>query len=148
MESKLEQEVMQFRQFNRFYTNIMGYIGRHVLETEFSLPEGRLLHELGKNAPCTMKSISDELQMDAGYLSRIIKKFESMGLLTKMRSEKDGRAQVLTLTEAGRKCVDEVNRASSAQIEKLLEPVPEEAREVLLRDMAEIEALLSSGKGL
>jgi len=148
MDKKLEKEIMQFRQFNRFYTNIMGYIGRHVLETEFSLPEGRLLHELGKNEPCTMKSLSDDLKMDAGYLSRIIKKFEIMGLLTKVRSESDGRSYMLTLTDAGRKCVDEVNTASSAQIEKLLEPISEEGRKLLLRDMAEIEELLSSGKGI
>ena len=136
-------DIAAVRRFNRCYTNIMGYIDRHVLETEFTLPEGRLLHEIGKASPCTLMDLSGILRMDTGYLSRIIKKFESLGLLYKKRSETDGRVQELYLTEKGRSCVNAVNEASSAQIAKLLEPLSEEERKRLLTSMAEIEKLLS-----
>ena len=142
-DNDLASDIAAFRKFNRCYTNIMGYIDRHVLETEFTLPEGRLLHEIGKTSPCTLKDLSQTLRMDTGYLSRIIKKFESLGLLYKQRSESDGRAQELFLTDKGRSCVDAVNEASSAQIAKLLEPLSADERKQLLSSMAEIEKLLN-----
>ncbi len=142
MENKLQSEIAAFRQFNRCYTNIMGYIDRHVLETEFTLPEGRLLHEIGKNEGCTLKDLSEKLCMDTGYLSRLIKKFETLGILYKQRSAADGRAQELYLTECGRSCVDAVNEASSAQIARLLEPLSEEERSRLVEAMKTVETLL------
>ena len=142
-DDKLQRDIEAFRSFNRCYTNTMGYIDRHVLETEFTLPEGRLLHEIGKNEGCTQKDLSESLGMDTGYLSRLLKKFEGLGLLRRQRSMSDGRAQELFLTEKGRERADAVNEVSSLQIVRLLEPLSEEERETLVRDMRELEEILT-----
>ena len=76
MNMKLKTEISLIRSFNRFYTNILGLIDQHILKSEFSLSEVRVLHEIEKTENCTSKMLSDTLYMDMGYLSRIIRKFE------------------------------------------------------------------------
>jgi DNA-binding MarR family transcriptional regulator len=143
MDRITQEQIENVRRFNRVYTNVMGYIDRHVLETEYTLSEGRLLHEIGKVAPCTLKRLSDTLRMDPGYLSRIVKKFETEGLLEKKRSAEDGRAVLLCLTKRGNEAVDAVNKASSLQIEQLLRKLGEEERTEFLSAMRTVERILN-----
>ncbi|MDO5147295.1 MAG: helix-turn-helix domain-containing GNAT family N-acetyltransferase [Eubacteriales bacterium] len=148
MNLKLATEVALIRSFNRFYTNILGLIDQHILKSEFSLSEVRVLHEIEKTPDCTSKVLSDILSMDAGYLSRIIRKFEKTGFIKREQSESDGRAYNLYITEAGRKRMTELNRASSKQIAEFLKPLPETDRSFLVRNMTEIETILTEGKSI
>lgn len=148
MDIKTKEEVAVIRNFNRYYTNILGLIDQHILKSEFSLSEVRVLHEIEKTENCTSKMLSDTLTMDEGYLSRIIKKFEKCGFLYKEKSSEDGRAYNLYITEAGRKRMTELNNASSAQIAELIKPLSERERSLLVSKMTWIETILTGGKNI
>lgn len=146
MDMKTKTEIGVIRNFNRFYTNILGLIDQHILKSEFSLSEVRVLHEIEKTENCTSKMLSETLMMDEGYLSRIIKKFEKRGFLRREQSKEDKRAYNLYITDTGRKRMNELNNASSSQIADLIRPLTERERTLLASKMTWIETILSDGK--
>lgn len=148
MNMKMKTEIGLIRSFNRFYTNILGLVDQHLLKSEFSLSEVRILHEIEKREYCTSKALADMLSMDTGYLSRIIKKFEGLGFINKERSSDDGRAYNLYITNAGRERMTELNNASSGQIATILSPLPEIDRTHLVGNMTTVETLLTNGNNI
>lgn len=50
-----------------------------------------------------VKELGECLYLDSGTLTPLLKKLESKGLLTRMRSEKDERNLVVTITDEGEK---------------------------------------------
>ncbi|NBI82801.1 GNAT family N-acetyltransferase [Clostridiaceae bacterium] len=143
-----QEQISKIRQFNRYYTNLLGVLDRHFLAGSLPLPEVRVLHEIGRTPGCTSKTLSSQLQMDAGYFSRILKRLETSGFLEKSPSPEDGRAQCLALTPAGRAQWEAYNRRSNEQIEQLLRPLPPSRRAALVCNMSSIETALTCGKGL
>src|SRR6266436_3101781 len=95
-------DVAVFRRFNRMYTRFIGTLNEGLLNSEYSLAEARVLYELATRAAPKAREIAEELGMDAGYLSRLLGKFERDGLLKRKASEQDGRYAELTLTARGR----------------------------------------------
>ena len=89
------------RAFNRFYTKQIGVLGDHYLETDFSLTDLRVLYELAHRERPTAAELGRELGLDAGYLSRILRRFETKGWLARVPSPADARQSLLKLTEAG-----------------------------------------------
>ena len=130
------------RHFNRFYTRQLGLLEEGLLKTEFALTEARILYELAHRDGLAAADLSRELGLDPGYLSRIIKKFESQGWVSRETSEADARQAILTLTDAGRTAFQPVNRASQDQVAALLQPMDPDDVSDLLRAMRTIEALL------
>lgn len=143
-----QEQISIIRRFNRYYTNLLGVLDRHFLDGGLPLPEVRVLHEIGRTPGCTSKSLSAQLQMDAGYFSRILKRLESYGFLERSPAPSDGRAQCLALTPAGKTQWEEYNRLSDAQIEQLLRPLTPGRRAALVRDMSSVETALTCGEGL
>ncbi len=93
--------ISDIRGFNRFYTNILGLLDKHILESDFSLTEGRILFELQEIGPSMANTLSQRLNIDKSYLSRILAKFEMNGLIEKEVSGDDSRAYVIRLSEKG-----------------------------------------------
>ena len=101
---KREQEVIEkIRSFNRFYTDIIGLLDKHFLDSPFSLTEGRVLYEVRHTEDCTAKKIRENISIDEGYLSRILNTFTKKGLITKSLSSDDKRLHIIKLTEKGQK---------------------------------------------
>ncbi|PJI08155.1 MULTISPECIES: bifunctional helix-turn-helix transcriptional regulator/GNAT family N-acetyltransferase [Clostridium] len=148
MNKNLKNKVSVIRGFNRYYTNILGLLDQYILESDLSLSEVRVLHEIGKTEKCTSKMLVDILCMDAGYLSRILKKFHKMGLLRKEKSSEDGRAQYLYLTSDGKERMDDLNNSSDEQIAKIIKPLTEIDKNFLVHNMVSIETILSNGKNI
>lgn len=146
MLQKTQNQVSIIRKFNRYYTNILGLLDQHILESDLSLSEVRVLHEIEKSPKCTSKMLSDILCMNAGYLSRMLKRFESMGLLEKEPSPEDGRANYLRLTERGKEKMNLLNRRSDEQITDMIKPLSDTNKEELVRNMTVIETILTDGK--
>jgi DNA-binding MarR family transcriptional regulator len=141
-----EKHIAEVRAFNRFYTGIIGLLDRHILNSRYSLPEVRVLYELYHHENTTASEIISSLQMDKGYLSRILQQFAKKKLLAKKISAADGRAVHLVLTPTGKKEFENLNRESDKQIQEILEKLPPADCEKLIIHMAEIRSLLAQKK--
>jgi DNA-binding MarR family transcriptional regulator/GNAT superfamily N-acetyltransferase len=139
-------QIERFRAFNRFHTGLVGALNEHLLESRFTLTEARVLFELGRAGPLEVVELRRLTGLDAGYLSRILASFEQAGLVTRRRSEGDGRRVVVELATPGRSAYEELNDRSAVENALLLDRLAPPDRERLLLATGEIEALLSSRK--
>jgi DNA-binding MarR family transcriptional regulator len=138
-----DQELInQIRSFNRFYTNIIGLLDQHFLDSPFSLTEGRVLYEICNTEECSAKKIRERILIDEGYLSRILDSFSKRGLIKKTPSLKDGRLRIIVPTEKGKREFEALNENSNRLISQLVERLSETERADLLNKMEGIRALL------
>ena len=94
-------DVAAIRRFNRFYTRQLGLLAESMLASPYSLSEARVLYELAHRPDATASDLIRELGLDAGYLSRMLKKFEDQGLIRRAPAEDDARRAVIALTAKG-----------------------------------------------
>ena len=130
------------RRFNRLYTKQIGVLNEGLLNSAYSLTEVRVLYELANGGSTTATALGNELGLDAGYLSRILRKFQDKKLIERTPSEADARNMLLTLTEKGRREFAPLNAASDAEVETLLAKLTAEEQRQLLGSMQRIERLL------
>src|SRR5690242_21639893 len=97
-----QELIDRIRSFNRFYTNIIGLLDQHFLDSPFSLTEGRVLYEICNTEDCSAKKIREKILIDEGYLSRILDGFSKRGLIKKTPSSIDGRLRMIIPTEKGK----------------------------------------------
>jgi DNA-binding MarR family transcriptional regulator/N-acetylglutamate synthase-like GNAT family acetyltransferase len=142
MQATLPHSAGRVRHFNRFYTRQIGLFDRALPGSGFSLAEARVLYELAHGDGLTASDFVWKFGMDGGYLSRMLRGFESQGLLERRTSPKDRRISHLVLTKKGRATFATLDRISQEAVEKLLGPLPEPQQGRLLAAMQEIEAVL------
>lgn len=130
------------RRFNRFYTQRIGVLEEGLLKSPFTLAEARVLYELANRTDPTAAALGRDLGLDAGYLSRILRRFSARGLLAKLPSRRDGRESLLRLTERGRAAFEPLDAGSRAEIGALLAPLGEDGQRRLVEAMRVIEDLL------
>jgi DNA-binding MarR family transcriptional regulator/GNAT superfamily N-acetyltransferase len=135
--------VAAVRAFNRFYTNMIGLLRGKYLDTPYSLTEARVLFELAQRDASEVTDLRRAVDIDAGYLSRILARFSSGGLITRQRSAADGRRQVITLTGNGRSVVAGLDARSAAETRDMLAAVHGDDRRRLLDAMHVITDVLS-----
>lgn len=135
--------INRIRSFNRFYTNIIGLLDRHFLDTPFSLTEGRVLYEISHIEGCTAKKIRSNIDIDEGYLSRIIDKFIQTGLVKKTHAEEDRRLHIILLTEKGQREFSKLNENSNKTISQMIEKLSEQECAKLVEMMERIRMLLT-----
>jgi DNA-binding MarR family transcriptional regulator/GNAT superfamily N-acetyltransferase len=135
--------VAAVRGFNRFYTNVIGLLRGKYLDTPYSLTEARLLFELAQRDASEVTDLRRVVDIDAGYLSRILARFEADGLITRQRSAADGRRQVIQLTGAGRSVVAGLDARSAEQTRDMLAAVCDHDRRRLLEAMRVITETLT-----
>lgn len=139
----MEKDTLQIvREFNRFFAANLNVFDRYALGTAYSLVEGRIVGEIGRDEGCTAIRIAETLKMDKSYLSRILRKLESDGLISKMVSAEDNRKKLLHLTPKGRELFEELERLSDKQAEKMLSGLGSEQVEQILNSMRFIQTLL------
>jgi DNA-binding MarR family transcriptional regulator/GNAT superfamily N-acetyltransferase len=131
------------RRFNRFWTRQIGVLREGYLESPFSLTEVRVLYELAHREETTASELGEELGLDAGYLSRLLRGFEKHGLIHKRLSEADGRRRLLRLTERGREVFAPLDARSRNDIGAMLGGISIAGQERLVGAMRTIEELLS-----
>ncbi|MEN3284617.1 MAG: hypothetical protein V7607_5757 [Solirubrobacteraceae bacterium] len=134
--------VAAVRAFNRFYTGRIGVLGDGFLRTQHSLTEARVLYELGDREVVEVADLRRDLEIDAGYLSRLLSRLEEQALVTRERSQDDGRRQRVRLTDDGAAAFAELDRRSAAEIGELLDGLGEERRGRLVAAMQVIAGLL------
>ncbi|RAO78173.1 bifunctional helix-turn-helix transcriptional regulator/GNAT family N-acetyltransferase [Dyella jiangningensis] len=138
----LQEKAEKVRQFNRFYTRRIGVLHEHLLESEYSLTEVRMLYELASHPTLTSADLCRMLGLNAGYVSRVIGGFEKKGLLAKSRSNEDARATRLKLTDHGRRTFQPLNDASREEVMAMLRQLSEPQQEQLVHAMGQIHGLL------
>ena len=143
-ENDLQEDVALFRRFNRFYTKQIGLLTRGLLKTRFPLIQARVLYELAQQDQTTASALVAKLNIDPGYLSRILSTFEKKGLIRKNRSTSDSRQRILKLTTQGKNSFAELDERSGKVAEKMLLALVEEDRHRLLHAMQTIETLLDT----
>ena len=141
-EEATDAEVAAVRDFNRFYTNVIGLLREGLLDTPYSLTEARIIFELARADQTEAGQLRRWLDIDAGYLSRVLARFEADGIVSRSRSERDGRRQVIGLTAAGRAVSAKLDALSASQIRGLLGGLPAGRRAGLLAAMASIREAL------
>jgi DNA-binding MarR family transcriptional regulator/ribosomal protein S18 acetylase RimI-like enzyme len=137
----LAGQVAAVRAFNRFYTNVIGLVHGMYLDMPYSLTEARLLYEMARRDVTRVADLRRALDIDAGYLSRVLGRFEADGLVTRQRSAADARRQDVALTSAGLAAAAELDARSDSQVGELLAGVD---RPRVLTAMREITDLLSA----
>ena len=145
MASALDRRVDGIRRFNRLYTQRIGLLTDTFLRTPYTLAETRVLWELAQQDSTSPGELASTLGMDAGYLSRIVRRFEQQGFVTRSSSPADGRRVELALTAQGRQAFAPMNERQHNDIAILLQALPAERQERVVRAMAEIESALVPG---
>jgi DNA-binding MarR family transcriptional regulator/GNAT superfamily N-acetyltransferase len=140
----IEDPVAAVRAFNRLYTNVIGVLRGGYLNTPYSLTEARLLFELGQRDRTEVSVLRRGLDIDAGYLSRILGRFEADQLVTREKSGTDARRQVITLTAAGRELQQSLDTRAAEEIGALLAGLGEDAQQRLVASMREITQVLAA----
>jgi len=135
--------VAAVRGFNRFYTNVIGLLRGKYLDTPYSLTEARLLFELAQRDASEVTDLRRTVDIDPGYLSRILARFESDGLIARQRSAADARRQVIRLAGRGREVVAGLDARSAEQTRGLLAGLHDEDRRRLLDAMRTITETLT-----
>jgi DNA-binding MarR family transcriptional regulator/GNAT superfamily N-acetyltransferase len=140
--SQAAQRVAAVRQFNRFYTRTIGVLGDRLQATPYSLTEARVIYELARGEQVETADLRNRLGLDAGYLSRIVTRFEADGVVRLGRSEPDSRRQVVQLTESGRRVFAMLDEHAALEMSALLDRLGEGDQLRLLTAMSMIERLL------
>jgi DNA-binding MarR family transcriptional regulator/GNAT superfamily N-acetyltransferase len=130
------------REFNRFYTRVVGLLRPDLAGSNFGLTEARVLFELAHSNGLTASDLRRELGLDAGYLSRILAAFSSAGLVVRERFKDDGRFRLIALTDAGRRAFADLDRLQAEAIEALLAPLDEPQRQELVTSLARVRRVL------
>jgi DNA-binding MarR family transcriptional regulator/GNAT superfamily N-acetyltransferase len=141
-----EDHVAAVRHFNRFYTRHVGALDEGLLGTPFTLAQARVLYELGTRPVATASDIATALDMDAGYLSRILRRFSQSRLITRSRADDDGRRVLLSLSARGRRVFENLDRRSHESIASLLATLPPSRRERLVSAMTRVHEVLAPGR--
>lgn len=135
--------IAQVRRFNRTVTQRVGALDERFLERDRALGQSRLLWEIGVKGSDT-RSLRSRLDLDSGYLSRLLRSLERVGLVATEPHARDGRLRAVHLTEAGLAERAQLDRLSDAFAVSLLEPLDEHQRQRLVASMCEVERLLTA----
>ncbi len=138
----MTRHIEHIRAFNRFYTDVIGLLDQHILNSRYSLPEVRVLYEMYYNDADTANQIISLIHVDKGYLSRILLKFEKEKLISKKRAIKDGRSLLLTLTSKGRVEFEKLDLASHNQVKQIISRLTKKKHDELVYHMNAIKEIL------
>ena len=140
----MDDAVAAVRAFSRFYTRFVGALDAHYTDSDLSLAEARLLYEIANREAPLAAELQAELGLDAGYVSRILRRFQAEGWILRGRGA-DARRRPISLTAAGRRLFETLNARSRAQIAGMIDSLPESDRATLVEALGAARALLGGG---
>jgi DNA-binding MarR family transcriptional regulator/GNAT superfamily N-acetyltransferase len=136
------RRIAAVRGFNRFYTRQIGVLRKTFLDSPYSLGEARVLYEIASGRSPTASDIGRALDLDAGYLSRVLRNFERRGLIERKAAPNDARQSHLSLSARGRKAYAPLEQRSQRSVGAMLGKLKPEDQARLLAAMNTIETLL------
>jgi DNA-binding MarR family transcriptional regulator/GNAT superfamily N-acetyltransferase len=139
-------QVAAVREFNRFYTARLGLLRKRHLDGAFSLTEARMLYEIGAHPGITASILRATLDLDAGYISRLLTVLTRRRLVRQRASKTDGRERLLTLSPTGERAVARLNELSDLQIQELLGNLTVDQRGTLVIALTKAHQILEAPK--
>ena len=136
--------VAAVRAFNRFYTRFSGVLQAHYMGSDLSLAEARILYEIATREAPLAAELQAELDLDAGYVSRILRRFEALGWIERGRGE-DARRRPISLTVEGRENFEALDVRVRAAVADRVERLAPADQEMLTKALATAQALLGGG---
>jgi len=130
------------RRFNRFYTRRIGALQPHYLSSPYSLPQARVLYELGQRGECIASELGADLDLDLGYLSRLVQGLKRSGLVQGEAAKEDARRVRLTLTPKGRKAYQQLDARSRDEVGAMLAKLGSSEQTRLLGALQTVEGVL------
>jgi DNA-binding MarR family transcriptional regulator/N-acetylglutamate synthase-like GNAT family acetyltransferase len=137
------QRIAAVRRFNRFYTRQIGVLRKTYLDSPYSLGETRVLYELWQGGQRTARDVGRALDLDAGYLSRVLRNFEKRGLISRKTSTEDARQSHLALTARGRQTFAPLEQRSQDHVATMLDRLAPADQARIVTAMESIETLLT-----
>ena len=141
-----QKHIRELRSFNRFYTNIIGVLDKYFLNSNLTLPEGRILFELYYKGNIKASDITSYLHIDKGYLSRILKQLKKKKMIIKVLSANDKRSGYIKLTKSGKKEIENLNQAANIQIADILNQLSNKECEQLIKNIQSMKMILNKIK--
>lgn len=135
-------DIAAVRTFNRRWTEVLGLLDKDLLQTDHSLAEARILFELARGQATERSQLLGRLGMDPSFLSRVLRRLESDGLVSSTPSPEDGRALDISLTSAGHDAFAILDERSTEQIDRLLAPLTADQMSIVTESMALISRLI------
>jgi DNA-binding MarR family transcriptional regulator/N-acetylglutamate synthase-like GNAT family acetyltransferase len=142
--TRVEQNIDAVRSFNRFYTRQIGVLREGLLKSPYSLAELRVLYEIAHRQQPTATELCQQLGLDPGYLSRILRRLGKRGLVRKSASPADGRQSLLGLTVRGKETFAALDARQSEEVATMLRQLPAAGQARLVQAMRAIETVLGN----
>lgn len=136
-------DVAEVRRFTRLVTQRVGVLNDHYLARDRPLGEARVLWEIGDGVD--VRELRRRLDLDSGYVSRLLRALESAGLVRVSPSPADGRVRVAALTAEGQAERAILDDRAEALAKSLLAPLNDKQRTRLVDAMREVDRLLTAG---
>jgi DNA-binding MarR family transcriptional regulator/ribosomal protein S18 acetylase RimI-like enzyme len=137
----MDEAIAALRAFNRFHTRLVGALDSPYLDSDLTLTEARLLYEIAQRGEPLASELQAELGLDAGYVSRILRRFQDEGWVTRSRGA-DARRRPIALTEAGRRTFEALDAETRAQTGALVARLASADRETLIQALDSVRTLL------
>lgn len=141
----MDSTIPALRAFNRFYTKFSGALDQRFLGSALSLAEGRLLYEIATRDQPVATDLQEVIGLDAGYASRMLRKFEASGWIERGRGE-DARRRPISLTAAGREMFADLDKRQREVLEHRIAPLAEADRRVLVTALDTARGLLGTSE--
>jgi DNA-binding MarR family transcriptional regulator/GNAT superfamily N-acetyltransferase len=144
-QSRQDRRVAAVRAFNRFYPLQVGLLSPGYLDTSFSITEARVIYEIATRGDTEVADLRRRLGLDAGYLSRMLNRFQTEGMIVRERASADRRRQLVKLTAKGRRTFASLDRRSTEEIGGVLDAYSDEQQRRLVEAMGSIRRILGDG---
>jgi DNA-binding MarR family transcriptional regulator/N-acetylglutamate synthase-like GNAT family acetyltransferase len=141
-----QRRIAAMRRFNRFYTRQIGVLRKTYLESPYSLGEARILYEVAQARTPTASDVGRALDLDAGYLSRVLRSLERNGLIERTVSAHDARQSHLALSARGKRAFAPLERRSQRNTGAMLDKLAPADQSRLISAMSTVERLLGGGE--
>jgi DNA-binding MarR family transcriptional regulator len=138
-----DAQVERVRHFNRTVTQRIGVLQDRYLARDRPLGASRVLWEIGDDG-CDVRVLRSRLELDAGYLSRLLRMLEAEGLVTVGTNVRDGRVRTARPTTHGRRERRLLDRRSDDLAAALLAPLSDAQRTTLVDAMGRVDRLLTA----
>lgn len=139
----MKKIISSVREFNRFYVELIGVMKNHILDLNYSLAESRIIFEIDTNKQITAREIKENLSLDEGYVSRLIKKLVKDKIIIRKQSLEDKRTYFLVLTEKGQEVANIINERSDNQVGDIFSDLNENQKVRVVELMNEIKNILN-----